>query len=509
MQSWIHLLEYAARHQPEMEAVRDDLGVSYSYAGLLDRVERTSGGWSEAGVGPDDRVAVIMRNSAEFLVQVLALSRAGALPVLVNWRLAAPEVIQLMDLFTPTATVIDDDFHVDLQSARLGAVYSSAAGALNSAAELDGDAPDRPINRLRGDAPFVIMHTSGTTGLPKGVVMTNGGMISGSLLTKARGELRPPGQKHLRVMPMFHLAGLAGVLQGLLGPDTVFIQHRFDPANWLDTIEREGINYSNAGPSLIRRICDELEQRPRDLSSLDEIWYGTEAMPPDVLDRAIRFIGCGFRQNYGMTEAQRPVTQLEPRDHTADGLYLHTAGQLMPGYEARIVDTDGNDVEEGGLGELWIRADTMFPGYWNNPQANERAFVGPAQPSGLGWYRTGDIGSFSDNYLTVHDRINDMIVTGGENVYAAEVEMVLRDHPAVHDVVVVGLPSERWGETVHAAIESGDPTINSVDVDGIIDFCRQRLAHFKCPTGVTIVDQIPRNATGKAVRRLVRDQLST
>lgn len=504
MQSWIHLLEHAALHHPDADAVRDDGGASYTYRQLLDRVERAAGGWAAAGIGADERVALIMQNSAEFLVQVLALSRAGALPVLVNWRLARTEVAQLMELFTPTAAVIDDDFVDGLQGVELGTVFGNTAGSDNSVAGLDGAPPPRPIRQLLGDAPFVIVHTSGTTGLPKGVPMTHRGTMSGALLTRSRGSSREPGQKHLRVMPMFHLAGLAGVLQALLAPDMVLIHRRFDPGEWLDAVEREGINYSNAGPSLIRRICDELERRPRDLSSLDELWYGTESMPPQVLDRAIQLIGCSFRQNYGMTEAQRPVSQLEPFDHTVDSPYLRSAGRIMPGFDVRIVDSDGHDVATGDPGEIWIRADTMFPGYWNNPDATATAFVGPAQPSGLAWYRTGDVGTLADNYLTIHDRINDMIVTGGENVYAAEVETVVRAYPGVKDVVVIGLASEQWGETVHAAIE---PSGTGLEVDGLVNFCRQRLAHFKCPTGVTILDEIPRNATGKAMRRFVRDQL--
>lgn len=502
MQSWWHILEHTADRHGDVVAARDDSGRSLTYRELRRSAERVAGGWAQRGVSPGDRVAILMRNSVGFMEQVLGLHRAGAIPVLVNWRLAGPEVSQLLDVFEPSAAACDEEF-VDT----LGSAHGIDVAGPDELAELGAEPPERPVERLLDTSVFAITHTSGTTGLPKGVPLTNGSLIVGALSTGGDTVTGPPGRVHLRVMPMFHLAGLAGFLQGMINGDTVIVHRGFDPAAWLDTIEAERVAFSNAGPSLLRRICDEQERRPRDLSSLIEIWYGTEAMPPDVLERALRLIGCGFRQNYGMTEAQRPVSQLGPEDHRLDSPHLGTAGRPMPGFEIRIVDNAGDDVVPGEPGEVWVRSAAMIPGYWRNPDANERAFVGPVDPPGVAWYRTGDVGSLDGGYLTIHDRVNDMVITGGENVYPAEVEAVVREHPAVHDAVIVGLPDERWGETVHAVVmASGDPGVEP-DSAEIIEYCRARLAHFKCPTGVTVVDEIPRNATGKALRRVVRDQL--
>lgn len=498
MESWIHIIERAAVEHPEVVALSDSSGDQATYADLLTRVDGIAGGWAANGVQSGDVVCVVMRNSTQYIAQVLGLCRLGAIPALINWRLAPDEVSTVTGLFAPAATVFDDEFAHLLDSATAGRYLRSSATRHTAP-------PPRPVDRLTHDSVFLIIHTSGTTGRPKGVPLTHGGSVGAAYRTSARMPQTPPGTRHLRVMPFFHLAGMSGTLLALLRHDTAIIHDRFDPASFLDTIERERIVFSNAGPSLLHRICDEQEQRPRDVSSLCELWYGTEPIPPPTLERSLRLLGCHFRQNYGMTEAQCPVTQLGPEDHKLDHPHLLSAGRPFPGWEIRVVDEAGVDVAPGRPGEIWIRGDSMFPGYWNNPEATSAAFVGPTDPPGRAWYRTGDVGVFVDDYLRIVDRVSDMIISGGENVYPAEVERLACEHPDIASAAAVGAPDPQWGEHVHLFVV---PTPGAtVDAAAVMAWMRDRLAHFKCPKHVTSVEELPRNATGKVLRRELRDQL--
>ena len=309
------------------------------------------------------------------------------------------------------------------------------------------------------------------------------------------------GSPQLQLMPMFHLAGLSQALQCLLTGGTLHVLSAFDATRVVDEIERNAIQFFTAAPTIIAALIDEVRGRPErpELGSLREIQYGAAPMPEPLLRDAIEVLGCRFRQIYGMTEAQSFVSLLHPRDHVPGSPRLRTAGQVALGWEVRIVDHAGDDVAVGDPGELLIRSDALFPGYYRDPDATAAAFTED------GWYRTGDVGTLDhDGYLSIVDRAKDMVITGGENVYPAEVEAVLRGHPDVEDVAVIGIPDERWGERVHAVVVARVGT--SPDPDEIIGWTRERLAHFKCPRSVELVDELPRNATGKILKRDLRDR---
>jgi acyl-CoA synthetase (AMP-forming)/AMP-acid ligase II len=509
MQSWIHALEWQARLRPGLTAYSDASGDQVTFAGLLERVEQGAARWSTAGVADGDRVLIVLRNSVEYVVQVLAVQRAGGIPTLLNWRLAAPEFAALIELFGPRAVVAEPEFAGTVEQALAGSDGRSATVRVLLGGEragwiapdmLDGPVPERPVAALQGGAVCVLLHTSGTTGTPKGIPLTHRAVIDGLTFSGLIAGMRPGG-RHLRFNPMFHFAGLAGTLLGIVTAGHVHLLPAFDAALWLDLVEAMRIEYSNAPPVVMRRLVDEWDRRADkpDLSSLQEIWYGTAPISPDLLERAIPIFGCGFRQNYGQTESSTPVTQLAPDDHVPGSPRLASAGRLQPFFDLRIVDpTTGTDVGDGEPGELWIRGDALFPGYWNDPARTAEAFVGD------GWYRTGDIGRLdTDGYLFILDRARDMVVTGGENVYPTEVEMVLARHPDVAEIAVIGIPSEAWGETL-CAIAVPRP---GAELDGasLIAWARERLAHFKCPTVVEIRTVLPRNETGKVLRRLLRE----
>jgi acyl-CoA synthetase (AMP-forming)/AMP-acid ligase II len=282
----------------------------------------------------------------------------------------------------------------------------------------------------------------------------------------------------------------------------VHVHTAFSPGAVIDAIERDRIEFFTAGPSLIDMLVTEIRRRDvSDLSSLREIAYGTAPITPTSLTAAIEVVGCRFRQIYGNTESQSMISLLAPADHTPGNPRLASAGRVSFGWEVRIVDTDDHDVPRGLAGELLIRGECLFSGYWRDPAATAAAFTDD------GWYRTGDIARMTDDgYLYILDRARDMIISGGENIYPAEVEAVLAEHPAVADAAVIGKPDARWGEAVHAVVILTDGATPSVTQ--ISDWCRTRLAHFKCPKTIEFATTLPRTTTGKVLKRELRAQLA-
>jgi acyl-CoA synthetase (AMP-forming)/AMP-acid ligase II len=317
------------------------------------------------------------------------------------------------------------------------------------------------------------------------------------------------GSRHLQILPLFHLGGFGQCMQALLTAGTVYIHSTFNPAAVIDAIEADRIEFFTAGPSLIDMLVAEVRRRgPADtssagLSSLREIAYGTAPITPSSLTAAVETFGCRFRQIYGNTESQSMISLLPPEDHQPGHPRLGSAGKVSFGWEVRVVDAGGRDLPPDTPGELLIRGESLFAGYWRDPEATAAAFAAG------GWYRTGDIARLTaDGYLYILDRAKDMIISGGENIFPAEVEAVLAGHPAVADVAVVGRPDDTWGEAVHAVIIPAPGQAGAVTGEEVIGWCRERLAHFKCPKSVEFTASFPRTTTGKVLKRELRAQLA-
>jgi acyl-CoA synthetase (AMP-forming)/AMP-acid ligase II len=519
MQSWIHVLEWRATVRPEVTALVDDRGAEFSYAQLRAEFERRAGGWAALGVGDGDTVAIMAKNSADFLVHAFALMRAGVTPAFVNWRLSPRELAEVLALVEPAAVAADAEFTtlVDAVPGRPRLRVAIGGGGPVPPGWLDGGAltgavPPRPA--LRGDTVLALVHTSGTTGKAKAIPLRHGAlMMSVADFAIEIGD-QVAGSHHLQILPLFHLGGFGQCMQALLTAGTVYIHTGFDPAAVIDAIERDRIEFFTAGPSLIDMLVAEIRRRDgTELGSLREIAYGTAPITPSSLAAALEAFGCRFRQIYGNTESQSMISLLAPEDHQPGHPRLASAGRISFGWEVRIVDPDGRDLPADTAGELLIRGECLFSGYWRDPEATAAAFA----PGG--WYRTGDIGRLTpDGYLYIMDRAKDMIISGGENIYPAEVEAVLADHPAVAEVAVVGRPDPVWGEAVHAVIipaagtgasGSGPPSASaSASAEEIISWSRERLAHFKCPKTVEFAASLPRTTTGKVLKRELRAQLA-
>jgi acyl-CoA synthetase (AMP-forming)/AMP-acid ligase II len=438
-------------------------------------------------------------------VHAFALMRAGATPAFVNWRLSGRELGEVLTLVEPKAIAVDAEFTGLVGAAWPGPLPrvviggGSVPGGWADGSTLAGPVPPRPA--LAGDTVLALVHTSGTTGRAKAIPLRHGAlMMSVADFAIEIGD-QVAGSHHLQILPLFHLGGFGQCMQAILTAGTVYIHTAFNPAAVIDAIEADRIEFFTAGPSLIDMLVAEIRRRNgTDLSSLREIAYGTAPITPSSLTAALEAFGCRFRQIYGNTESQSMISLLAPEDHQPGHPRLGSAGRVSFGWEVRIVDPDGRDRGLEEAGELLIRGEPLFSGYWRDPEATAAAFAEG------GWYRTGDIGKLTaDGYLYILDRAKDMIISGGENIYPAEVEAVLARHPAVADVAVLGRPDPTWGEAVHAVIipVSGQ----EVPAGELIAWCRDRLAHFKCPKSVEYITALPRTTTGKVLKRELRAQL--
>ena len=504
MLSWVHVLEWRAAVTPEAVALSDDRGAELTYAALAAAMERSAAGCAAAGIRPGDVVPIIARSQVGWVTALFGLIRAGALPAAVNWRLAAPEVTALLGLMRPAAVVTDADCAALAKQAVAG-LDGPEPGPLRldeaAAPGRGAPPPERPAGRLQGTEPAILLHTSGTTGRPKLVPLTHQMLVMAVVFMKLEVPEAAVGARHLSALPLFHVAGLANLGYALFTGGHLHVLGAFEPAGFVDELAARRIQLTQLVPTLIQAVTDEVSSRaePPDLTQLTEVVYGASPIRPDLLERAVAVLGCRFRQNYASSETgPLPISSLSPDDHDPACGRLGTAGRPSLGWEVRL----------GEHGEIQVRGAAPLPGYWNDPQATREAMTAD------GFYRTGDVGTIDpDGYLTIIDRLKDVIITGGENVYPAEVEAVLAAHPGVADVAVIGIPDDRWGETVHAVVVpgsgpgAGEPGTGDLDTGELVTWARGRLAGFKCPTGVTVVSHLPRNATGKVLRSALREPL--
>ena len=470
-----------------------------TFGELDQRSNRVAQALAAAGVGFGDRVAFVERNGAEFFDVVFGLAKLGAVAVPVNWRLAAPEMRQIIDDAGATLVIVGADF-----AGHLEAVEDGLAAGVVVIGEHDrwpsfdswvAGHPARDPGVVTGPDDLVfLMYTSGTTGAPKGVMLSNA-----NYRCKCAGVAGPwrmdADAVTLAVMPLFHMAGSGWALAGLWHGGAVVVLRDVDPAAILDSVARHGVTNLLLVPAVIARLLERNDPALPDFADLRIVVYGASPISDDVLLRGIDRFGSVFAQVYGMTETTGSVTQLDGADHVAH--LLRSCGKPYPWVQIRIVGPDGTDVAPGAVGEVWTRSAQNMLGYWNNPDATAATL----HPDG--WLRTGDAGYLDDGYLYLHDRLKDMIVSGGENVYPAEVENVLMTQPGVADAAVIGVPDERWGEAVKAVIVASPGT--ELSAEDVIAYARTRLGGFKLPKSVDFVAALPRNPSGKLLKRELRE----
>ena len=511
----VNASEFAARPMFRMGGRTVTWAETYAQAG------RVANALREEGVGPGDRVAFLDRNGIEYFEVLFGGALSGAVGVPVNWRLSPTEMAAIVDDAGASVLVVHPDFAdclaampsslpsvrrvVMLGDAKAGADGGGASDPARRVgyAEWTGNQSDRDPGHVgQPDDVSIQLYTSGTTGLPKGVMLANRNMsvIISDAAPQAFGI--DESTVSLVAMPLFHIGGTGWALAGMSRGGTSVILRDMDPAVLLGLLASEGITHAFLVPAVLMALLAVPGIEDADLSSLDTIFYGASPITDDVLVRCLSVLGCRFAQVYGMTETSGAIVRLDAEDHDPDGPRRHllrAAGKPLPGVEIRIVDPAADqDALVGEVGEVWTRSAYNMLGYWEKPDDTGATLRSD------GWLRTGDAGYLDDEgYLYLHDRIKDMVVTGGENVYPAEVENVLLAHAAVADAAVIGVPDDRWGETVKAVVvAAAGATIEPGDV---IAFCRERLAHYKCPTSVDVVTALPRNPSGKILKRELRE----
>ena len=495
-----------ARRYPDKRALLD-AGRVHTWAQVDERARRLAGYLSGRGLEPGDRVMVIARNCIEWPEISFGLAKAGLIAVPVNIRLAPDEVAHVRHDCGVRAVIIHADHH-DKFKAELSDLTTVLTIGPDYESMLAAADATPPHVAIAPDDVAVILYTSGTTGRAKGVMHTHRALLyqaaDTNLVTEAnRSDVM------LATTPFFTAGGMVRTVSWLYLGQTMVIHQRFDPQAVIDEIERSGITFTTFIPTMLHRTLAILEDGPpRDMSSLRRISYGSAPVPPGLARKAMELLGCDLQQRYGLTECGGQATILTPQDHRdiLDGRasIATSCGQENPMCSIRIVDADGNDLPAGEIGEIVIVSPANAIGYWNRPKQTEKTF----RPDGL---RSGDLGYLDpDNYLHITGRMTDMIISGGFNVYPAEIERVIAHHTGVDMVAVVGVPDPEWGETpVAVIIAKSHITNHDALTSELTALCRTELAGYKQPRRYEYRDEFPLGPAGKILKHKIADSLTS
>jgi acyl-CoA synthetase (AMP-forming)/AMP-acid ligase II len=477
-----------------------------SYADLDTRSSQVANGLLALGIQPGDRIGYLAKNTDVYYEMLFGCAKARAVMNGVNTRLAPPEVKFILSDAKARVLFVGREFYALIDQIK------AELPDLKKIITLDGDREDwdfyptwrdarSPVNPglpVQGDDDVIQLYTSGTTGLPKGVQLTNDNYRA--FFTQAKlleWSSYDAGDGVMNAMPLFHVAGVnVGVLAALQGSRTVILRE-IDPQLILKLIPEHKIAHAFWVPAVILMLTQQKNIREVDFSSLKQVFYGASPISEALLRTAVEIMGARFTQLYGLTETVGAGTFLPPEAHDPAWGKLRSCGVPWPGAVVRVVDGQGKPVPTGEVGEIVIRSGFVMKGYWNREDATREAMRD-------GFFHTGDAGYFDeDGFLFIHDRVKDMIVSGGENVYPAEVENAIFGAPGVADVAVIGVPDEKWGEAVKAIVvrkPGEDPS-----ADSIIAWAKERIAGYKAPKSVDFIDALPRNPSGKILRKDLRE----
>ncbi|WP_374670040.1 class I adenylate-forming enzyme family protein [Ramlibacter sp.] len=472
----------------------------HSFAQLVDGVARHAAALAARGVQAGDRVALLAPNHDELVRALFACWWRGAVACPLNVRWSAPELAHALQDCGAHLLLVDES--LEALAAQASTLPRVTLGAFaDEAAAL----PPLPDTRTGGEALATILYTGGTTGRSKGVMLTHANFWTAAM-TRGAELNNAPDSVSLLVAPLFHVAGLGRLVgQSIVGGACITMA-QFRPPQVLAAIEEHRITDTIMVPTMLQALLDEPGFHADRVRSLDRIAFGAAPMPPDLLDRALAaWPHAEFFQAYGLTETAGAVCINLPPNHRSPEARargrLHSVGRAGLGAEIVITDESGRELPRGEVGEILTRGPMVTQGYWGLPEATASAFRD-------GWFRTGDAGRMdAEGYLYIVDRLKDMIITGGENVYCAEVEAALRSHPQVSQAAVIGLPDPRWGETVHAVVVSteGAPS-DEAQADVLRGWCRDRLAGYKCPRSIAFAPALPLSAAGKVLKNVLREQ---
>jgi acyl-CoA synthetase (AMP-forming)/AMP-acid ligase II len=503
-------LDWHARERPD-GAFAWFAGREISYREALARTNRIANALVAEGLQPGARVAFLSKNCAEYALFYYGAAKAGVVPVPLNFRLAPPEWSYIVNdaraelLFARGALVgAIDPVRAELSSVKrcLALDAEAPAGWESYERWLACSPATQPTREIDDSADVYQMYTSGTTGRPKGAVLQHRAVTANAQQICAAATSISPGDRYLIVAPMYHAAAAVSSFWVVAQAGTLYIQEDFAPADVVRALSEEQIVAGMLVPAMIQ-ACLVLvpDVAKRNYESLRTLIYGASPIAVETLQRAIEVFGCGFAQGFGMTETTAAATFLLASDHVRalreKPELLLSCGRALPGTDVMIADADDREVARGEIGEILVRGPQIMRGYWNLPEASAEALRG-------GWMHTGDAATMDDEgYVYIQDRVKDMIVSGGENVYPREIEDVLFKHPAVADAAVIGVPDPQWGEVVKAIVVLKQGA--SATQAELIEHARKALASYKRPRSVDFVVELPRNPSGKVLKRELRE----
>ncbi len=484
---YVHSLGRALRFYPGRTALARD-GRSLTFRELHTRVEGIAGTLTSHGFGVGDRLALLLPNGPDYIELMYACSMLGVIAVPLNTRLSTKEIDRILEDARPRSIVRHSSLAVPGVQLSWQQVIDEEPLPIRSA----------PFPKVfyNPEAVLGLIYTSGTTGQPKGVMVTHGNVLAD--VHNFNYWMRyTEGGIYLHAAPIFHIADFPSMFAApAFGASQITIP-KFSAQTFCQTVEREHVTHTVLVPTMINLLTQFVEARRYDLSSLQVLAYGGSPMAPELVHRTRELLpNVKLIQVYGLSETGF-LTGLQDQEHTEDKLM--SCGQPTPGVDLQVTDTSGKEVEPGQAGELLARGANVMRGYWNNPEETANAFRD-------GFFRTGDIGrQDTAGYFYILDRLKDMIVTGGENVYSGEVEAVIYEHPAVREAAVFGIPDPQWGEVVMACVVLRPGT--TLTADDLIAFCRRSLANYKLPRRLEFLEtDLPKSASGKVLKRTLRER---
>ncbi len=493
-------------------------GRRQTYAELQANVNRLANAMSDLGVQAGDRIAMLQVNCPEHIEVAFASAKLDAVFVPLNFRSrpdelrymindCGPKVLFVGGRYTGTVASLGDD----IPSVKHCVVLEGGADGWLDYGKVLAEAPDdERFPEADTHDVCVIMYTAGTTGFPKGVMLTHDSFSSYilSAVTPADPDIE---ERNILTVPLYHIAGVQALMSAVYGGRTLIVQRQFEPAEWMQLVELERADRAMMVPTMLKMLMDHEDFGRRDLSSLKVITYGAAPMPFDTIRRAVEaFPGAQFINAFGQTETAATITMLPPDDHVLTGSEeeiatklkrLTSIGKPLVDVEVRIVDEHGRTAPVGEVGEIVARGERLMKGYWGQEDATRETIRD-------GWLYTGDLGYVDkDGYVFLAGRAKDFIKRGGEMISPEEVERTLAAHPGVDEAAIIGVPDPVWGERVRAIVVTKQG--GEVEETELIEYCRQRLASFKKPESVVFIDELPRNALGKVLKRILQERYAT
>ncbi len=484
-----------------------------TYKEFNERCNRLANSFLSLGVGENEHFSLLSKNCHIHFELFFAAAKAGTVFVPLNYRLSPRELIYIINdseskclFFAKEYLPVVESIRNDLKEVKNYVCIDGSIEGYHFYEDVlkNSDSKEPDSSFIKEEDIVAIFYTSGTTGYPKGAMISHKNRVSDMINQVTDNEYIEPEDIHLNVGPLYHIGALSQSQGHIYRGCTVVILKEFDPKRIYELIEKEKINSFWAAPTMIQMLLDYPDKDKYDLSSVKTITYAGSPIPIELLKRAINFFGANkLIQFFGMTETGPQISHLRRRDHVSEGTEkqlkrLRSVGIECQNVHVRIVDDNDQDVPTGQIGEILVKSDGVTSGYWKKPEDTKKALKD-------GWFHTGDMGYLDeDRYLYIVDRKKDMIISGGENVYSAEVENVLCMHPAVSEAAVIGVPHEKWVETVKAIVVL-KPGASATE-DEIIEFCKRNLASYKKPTSVEFVDELPKTASGKVLKRELRER---